>query len=206
MEITAITVCVNYDDILKFMLQKNAKLLKVWYIVTTKEDKGTISLINKANLPNVHLLFYDGFYTNAKFNKGGAIKYAQKYVLENNNTCNILLLDADISLPDNLLDLLPNTLEQDVLYGVSERLDYMTLKHFMDKTSPRKYAQGGNFAGFFQLYKQAPKYLYADSYNCSATDIAFRDLFPKKINLNTSLAHLGGPSINWNGRVSGIFT
>jgi len=51
MDIIAITVSVNYSDILKHMIDQNSKFFKVWYIVTSPEDKETVRLIEEKNIP-----------------------------------------------------------------------------------------------------------------------------------------------------------
>ena len=107
MGVIAITICVNYDDILKNMLEQNSKFFDVWYIVTSAQDKNTQQLIIKASLKNVRMLLFDGFYKGAKFNKGGAICFAQTYIEKNHTNPVILILDADIYLPNDFLKKMP---------------------------------------------------------------------------------------------------
>ena len=205
MDIIALTICVNYSDILKHLLEQNAKLLKTWYIVTSPDDKETVKLIHESKLPNVRVLFYTKFYLNAKFNKGGAVRFAQEFINGCYSNANVLILDADILLPSNFKEVLPAVLANNTLYGVTRRTDYWTLHDFINKTSPHKYAPGDTFPGFFQLYKQNPKYLYKNSNNCAKCDDEFRELFANnKINLDISVDHLGQEGVNWNGRVGVI--
>ena len=194
-EIIAVTTSVNYHDILKHNLD-NLKHFKIWYIIVSPEDDGTVSLVR--DIPNIKILIYDGFYKNAKFNFGGSRLFAQEYINKNHESSNILFLDADIYLPSNLN--LPLVIENDTIYGTSERIDYHTLDDFINGKNPHKYRGGHHFNGFFQLYKQSPKYLYKNSDNCSQCDGDFRDLFKNKINLNLSVKHLGQDGIHWNGR------
>jgi hypothetical protein len=49
MDITGITVCVDYSDIIEHMLCQNAKFLKTWYIVTSPADSETIQLLGEAS-------------------------------------------------------------------------------------------------------------------------------------------------------------
>lgn len=198
MEIIATTVCVNYHDILKHMLP-NSKFFRKWYIVTSPEDTDTAALIGNSGLTNMEILLYPDFYKNASFNKGGAIRFAQEYIEKMHNSCNLLLLDGDISLPDDFMSKLPPKLEENILYGVDERVDYWNLPDFENSKKGRVYRIGA-LVGFFQLYKQSPKYLYDKSYNCSRCDIEFRDKFPYKIKLDVSVRHLGKSNENWNGR------
>jgi hypothetical protein len=199
MNIIAITTCVNYHDILKHMLP-NSKFFSKWYIVTSPEDKNTISLIENSGIANIEILLYNDFYKNSKFNFGGSRKFAQEYIDKHYTSSNILFLDADICLPVDFMNKLPKTIEDDTLYGVSDRFDYWTLDNYIRKKNPHKYCRGRDFVGFFQLYKQSPKYKYKDSQNCSICDNDFRGLFKEKINLQLSVRHLGKERINWNGR------
>jgi len=198
MDIIATTVCVNYHDILKHMLP-NSKFFSKWYIVTSPEDKNTEALIKNSGLTNVEILLYPDFYKNAKFNFGGARHFSQEHIEKIHKSCNILFLDADISLPDNFMSKLPKTLEDDTLYGVEERVDYWNLPDFNNSKNGHKYIIG-KFLGFFQLYKSSPKYLYENSHNCSKCDTQFREKFPRKIKLDASVRHLGKSNENWNGR------
>ena len=199
MEIIAITVCVQYDDILERMLEQNAKFLHTWFIVTSPDDTNTIRLIETSGIGNIKLLLYTDFYKNkAKFNFGGARLFAQDHIDKLYSSANVLFLDGDIYLPDNFRENLPSVLEDDTLYG-SHRTYYWTLKGFNDEKESHAWKRP-NFEGFFQLYKQNEKYRYADSYNCSRCDDIFKGKFPKKIMLEIRVKHLGKNGEHWNGR------
>ena len=199
MDIIAITICVNYDDIFKYMLQQNLKFFKKWYVVTKIEDTATINLINELNNTTIEILYYNDFYTNTIFNKGGALLFAQEYIDKHYTDANILILDADIFLPDDFTKRLPMILKQDTLYGTSERLDYNSISELINNIKPFTYGHGDKFAGFFQMYKQC-SYRYQNSQHCGHCDIHFRDKFSKKYKLNLSVKHLGINWVNWNGR------
>ena len=198
MEIIAVTVCVNFHDILKHIVYQNSKFFKKWLIVTSQEDTNTIDLINEVNKENIQILIYSYFYKNAKFNKGGSLFFAQEYIDKNYKKANILFLDCDIYLPDDFMDRLPSSLEDDTLYGVS-RTDFWTLEDFVNNKNPHP-KKNPHFLGFFQLYKQN-SYKYKDSYNCSGCDCVFRNNFRnKKKKLDIHVKHLGRNGPNWNGR------
>jgi len=201
MDIIAITVCVNYHDILSHMLT-NSKFFSKWYIVTSPEDKDTINLIKNSRLMNIEILLYPDFYKNATFNKGGAVRFVQEHIKKIHKLCNLLILDADIYLPDDFMTKLPSTLKEDTLYGVSGRFDYWTLDDYKNKMNPHTYVHGSKCVGFFQLYKQSPKYLYNNSQNCSKCDDNFIKLFKQRVNLKFVVSHLGKDKINWDGRVN----
>lgn len=200
MQIIAITICVNYADILKNTIVQNYNFFEKWYIITSPDDITTINTIKELNYSNIECLIYNDFYTNSKFNKGGAVKFGQEYVDNNHADSNILLLDADIYLPDNFLESLPEKLENNTLYGVTNRFDYWTKEDFLNKQNPHLYMYSKNFVGFFQLYKQGYANRYVDSYNCSKCDDIWKDTFKIRRHLNLSVIHLGKDCVNWNGR------
>jgi len=200
MHVIAITVCVNFSDILQHMIEQNSKFLKKWYIVTSPEDSETMQCVAVANKPNIELLLYKDFYTNATFNKGGALRFAQQHIDTIYTSANLLILDADMYLPDNFQEILPPALEPDTVYGMTLRLDYWSLDDFLQEKNPRPHGGSKGIIGCFQLYKQS-SYLYDKSHNCSHCDTVFADSFPKRANLNIVVKHLGRGMIHWNGRV-----
>ncbi len=201
MEIIAVTVSVNYSDILAHMLHQNAKFFHTWLIVIDPADERTIELIEQSGLTNVKMLAYTGFRENgAAFNKGGAVNYAQTYIENTYTDANILVIDSDIYLPDDFSEKLPECLEPNKLYSTAARFDYWTLDDFLKNQNPHKYIWGNGFVGFFQLYKQNNSCKYPSSYNCSDCDNEFRVLFPTWITLDMSVRHLGRDGENWNGR------
>ena len=201
-KITAITVCVNYDDLLQITLQQNHIFFDKWYIITSKEDTSTLEVIQKYNYSNIVVLFYD-FKTGGKvFNKGGAIRMCQDMLLsklDENET--ILLLDAYIYLPNEFPTVMDATeIQKDVLYG-GYRVDYYSLNALLSSKYDCNY--GYTFQGCFQLYKNSSKYLYNDSEDCSQCDNIFQDLFTKKENVkDLFIFHLGISTVNWKGRVN----
>ena len=184
MEIIAITISVNYSDILKHILP-NSKFFKEWVIVTTPED-DTNELIKNSGIENIKLLYFDGFYKNSVFNFGGSRRFAQEYINTNYTDQNILFLDGDILLPDTFT--LPEKIENDTLYGVNSRYDYHTLEDFYNNTNGEKYPLTHEFVVFFQLFKQCDKF-YKESKNCSQCDLNFKHLFKHFVNLNISVKH-----------------
>lgn len=199
MEVIAITICLNYSHVLEHTIKQNSKFFKKWIIVTSISDTKTIQLLENFK-DIIHVLIYNDFHINkSSLNKGGAIKFAQDYTDIHFKDSKILILDADIYLPDIFLEKLPMTLEPDTLYGVSERYDFWSVNDFMKNSNPHKYRLGDEFVGFFQLYKQNPIYKYQNSHNCSQCDNWFRDLFLKKQRLEISVKHLGKEGVNWNG-------
>jgi len=208
-DIIAITISTNYDDILKLIIQQNAKFLKKWIIITDENDTKTIDVIKEANCSNIELLYYN-FYSNTVrkfiFNKGGAVRYGQKYVYSKpeNSDSLILILDSDIYLPDNFTECINNKIiEDNILYGSSKRLDYWSEEHFNKNKVDYHYFYSKLVLGYFQLYKFNSKCVYNDSNDCSGCDKIFTGSF-KKLELidNLEVKHLGKACVNWKGRVS----
>jgi len=203
-KIIGITVSVNYTDYLTYILENNAKHLEKWYIVTSREDIKTINLIK--GISNVEILYYNFYENGSLFDKGGALRYAQEIIANSfSEPQNILILDSDIYLPENFSNISKTVILDDCLFGVYDRFDYATPNDFLQKKNGQRYIHSDEYAGFFQLYKDNPKYRYKSSYDCSKCDFEFRDLFPRKLRLNLPLDHLGEAFINWGGRKTESF-
>lgn len=202
MSIIALTVCVNYSDILQHGIKINAKSLKHWYIITSPEDKDTASLVEYVNLPNVSLLIYNDFFKDASINKGGAIRFGQQYIKNNykNENNAILLLDADITFTGDILEKIPKTLEKNTLYGIKERRDYSNLKDYKNSQNGTFYVCSTHHVGFFQLYSQDTDIFYEESIDCGGCDNEFKFLFPNLKILDIRVKHLGKECVNWYGR------
>ncbi len=79
-----ITISIKYDDILQLIIKQNIQFFTKWYIVTDINDIKTINVIknHQKNHDNIDILYFDFWENKAKFNKGGAVKYAQQHVYE----------------------------------------------------------------------------------------------------------------------------
>ena len=99
MKLEAVTVCVNVASELKYIVA-NRKLFDRWVVVTVVEDKETIALCEQNDIQVVlsQRVFADG----APFAKSRAIN-------DGLSVCDrdgwLLLLDADIILPDNFREI-----------------------------------------------------------------------------------------------------
>lgn len=200
----AITVSTNYDDILNIIISQNYKFFKKWYIITDKNDSNTINVINKHNLPNIEILFFDFYQGNKTFNKGGAIRFCQKMLGNSGYEGNVLLLDSDIWLPDNFEEIIKsNDIKYGVIYGTDKRYDYYSYKNFKDNKIDLDYPYSKDFQGYFQLYKFSKDKLYNESYNCAGCDLSFINYFRNKVILpNLTVSHLGKNTVNWNKRLN----
>lgn len=205
MDIIGITISVNYDDILNYIIRQNTKFLKEWVIVTSTDDKATISLINEAKLNNITILYFDDFKRDAVFNKGGALRFGQEYIIKKykkRKNIAVLILDSDIYLPDRFQKIITNLdIKEDTIYGCPIRHDYHKIGDFLKSINKHIDYNGEAIIGFFQLYKLSDKYKYNNSYNCSSCDNDFTGLFSNRYFIEKlSVSHLGRAFINWDGR------
>lgn len=199
--IDAITVSVNYADILSIIMPQNQQFFTNWYILTSEKDEITHRVIEKYDYSNVKSLNFN-FYEKHIFNKGGAIRSAQKTITESvYDDKKILILDSDILLPDNFEDVIANIdFECNTLYS-AERKIYHSMKNLLED-KPDK-VDNTDFFGFFQLYKykENKDKLYENSMDCSVCDLKFKNLFKKRKKIdNFYVAHLGKTNCNWKGR------
>ena len=208
-DIIGITISTKYEDILKIILLQNAKFLKKWIIITDEKDRKTIDVIKESKCNNIEILYYN-FYSNEKrkfiFNNGGAVRFGQKYLYNNPEYNNylILILDSDIYLPDNFTERVNSKIiEDNILYGSSKRFDYWSEENFKNNKVDYNYIHSKLVLGYFQLYKINSKFEYVDSNDCSGCDKIFTHSF-KKIQIieNLEVKHLGKACVNWKGRFS----
>jgi hypothetical protein len=225
-DMIAISVSTNYDDLLAIILPQNCKFFTKWYIITRPDDEKTIRVAEK--YPNVELLFFDFFkpitttelivldrrsrrrriarehVITPTFNKGGAIRMCQQKLTEEGYLGPVLLLDSDIYLPDIFPTIIESlTIDNATLYGTTARYDYHSKFAFENRFPDSIYPGSQEFHGYFQLYRHEPTLLYNESNNCSTCDIDFRALFPhKNIIKNMCVYHLGKPGVNWNMRLT----
>lgn len=215
--ISLIGICVSCDyfDTLQFMLPVNHPHFEKIYLITNENDKETIEYCKKFD--NVNVLFYNFTNNNKKFDKYGALNYAQEIVYKKYPESWYLIIDSDILLPNNLIDILSTVkLNPECIYGairknvlkLSELLDkkkiindhknkkifFNNILHFTNKPP--------SILGCFQLYKK--HVFHSDDYNnCGFGDYSFGhknfDLF---CNLeNIIYIHLGETGKNWNGKI-----
>lgn len=206
----AVTVSVNFSDILEITMKQNLKFFDNWYIITQEDDIKTINLIK--NIDKITILYYNFQNSNIKdnisiFNKGGAINYAQSLIYKEYNRCKILILDSDVYLPYNFSKIMEREEFQiNTLYRCLIRLDYFKLTNFYNKINPKYFKHSEESCGYFQLYYIDQKlvnnilYYYGQSYDCSKCDEEFKILFNKDKTLEIIIYHLGKAFIHWQGR------
>lgn len=197
-----ITVSTNYSDILNISLPQNARFFEKWLIVTRIDDFATHSVLDTYDFPNVEKLYFD-FYRDGVFDKGGALRSAQKFVYDNYQDKIILMLDSDILLPDNFDTIMEGLkLEDQTLYSTKNRHIYYTYQNLLNNKPD--VIEENSWFGYFQLYKQDNTKFYSSSYNCDECDVLFKRLFKPKYKLieGLEIKHLGKTKVNWDGRHS----
>jgi lipopolysaccharide biosynthesis glycosyltransferase len=193
-QLLAITISVNYSDVLGIVIEKNKSLFSNWIIVTDANDFATINLVGKH--PEIELLFFDFKKHGRKFNKGGAVRLAQKYAYANYPNHWYLILDSDICLNLSSEKLHMNELDEDKIYFCGERRDYKCFSDLINKKSFTRFS-GPIEAGFFQLYRK--KRFYLDSMDASSCDMWFSDGFQSFDVLPGLYCDHLGVSGNWDG-------
>lgn len=212
--LTAICVCVNYDDFLSITLPQNISHFDKYLVITSENDTKTIKLIEKYNEEyndkKVKLIKTNIFYENdSRFNKGAAIRYAQKRLLINSNVQWICILDADIVLPVNFRDICIKTCKNKYLLYGAQRINYETYEDYLNDKSTSLGDENEVGIGFLQIYfqqKNKPKF-YATRFKTAAVcDMEFKSKWGKGFkNIGFPVKHLGQSRTNWKGRETKTF-
>lgn len=202
--VQVIVICVNYSDYLSISYKENIKHFKSenYHIVTSDEDKETINLCDKLN---INYTLYSKFYINSSYlNKSGAVNFMQTKLHEKYPDDWILLLDADIILPNNFEEIYNlNCKDKTALYSL-KRKDYEEEEDYKERKNEVEYC-GINFMGFMQMYYDKTKYYPKFSIDCCTCDAIFRDYFFNTLTLldeNSFLMHLGKNQVNNRGRIT----
>jgi hypothetical protein len=227
----AVTVCVNYADILRVTIPFNKSLIDNWVIVTSTQDKETFDV---CKYYGVTCIMTDKFFDNgAPFNKAKGINEGLKKLTQIDW---MLHLDADIILPANFRQICKDDqLQKDAIYGI-DRInvigDEELFRLFITKNSQIKQwtylnqkteyepafrlhnlNSGYNVIGFFQLWHS--NYLknnlkYPENHTSAArTDVGFQQqwnldkrlLYPGIIGYHIMTEALP-KGYDWNGRKS----
>jgi hypothetical protein len=216
-ELPLIGICVsyNYYDTIQFMLPVNYLHFDKIYIITQDNDRQTIDFCYKYE--NVQILYYNFSSNNCKFDKYGALNYAQDIVYKNHPNSWYLIIDSDIILPNNFIDILmKENLNSECIYGAI-RNNCLKTSELLDKTQIVNNINNVNWIynniiyvkntppsilGCFQLYKKKC-FHRGNMNNAGYGDYYFgHDNFKLFCNLdNVIYFHLGETGVNWDGKV-----
>jgi hypothetical protein len=213
-----IGLCVSYDyyDTLQFTLPVNYLHFDKIYLITQVNDVKTIEFSKRFD--NVEILFYDLKKCDKKFNKFGALNYAQKIAYKAHPDSWYLILDSDIVLPNNFIDILiKENLNTECIYGairnnVLKTSELLNKKQIINKDENKNFVYNNilyfnntppSMMGCFQLYKKKVYYRTTIDNTEGWADYYFgHDNFDTFCNLdNLTYFHLGETGVNWGGKV-----
>jgi len=205
--ITAITVCVNYSDYLNLVLP-NKYIFKKWLIVTIPEDKQTIELCQRYSLD---YCFSERIYENGPFCKGKAINDGILQ-LDPQPSDWLCVVDADTYLFPSIIEVLANTkLDKDYIYGLYGRVCVKDEDEFLQLLESNKDISDSLehiclLAGFFQLWHSSIRpFYFEESTHAGLDDILMRDSYGHRTKFLPCYAiHIGELWINHKGRVNGV--
>lgn len=204
----AVTVCVDYGDILTVTLPVNAPHFRRWMIVTSPDDTETIAFVRRmASLGNLMLHITDEFTRDgAVFNKGRALNTGLDLL---NPEGWFVILDADIVLPECI-----NWPELQIgnLYCPRRRMLRNPRRFTWDMPwhglPPGPEQTNGEHAGYFQLANATDPVLqawprYPINWRHAGGCDSFYHMKWKHENkkwLDFEVLHLGQDGVNWCGR------
>ena len=200
-----IVCCVNYADLLKITLPRNAKHFKEVLVVTHPDDRKTLDVVG--TVPNARAFTTEAFYEHgAVFNKGLAMEQGFDVL---GRAGWILIHDADVILPDDLKTDIG--LRDGYLYGMRRRI-----LHDPARWNPNvdwnncPISADRVIAGYFQLFngshvdlEKKPWYdvTFAHAGGCDGY-FQSRWKYDRKVWLPTYCLHLGERDQNWWGRTT----
>lgn len=199
MHIVAITTSVNYSDYLRWCLESLTRVVDAAVVVTEDHD----SAIKQCHEFKATPLVYEGWHAGgARFNKAGAVRFAQEKIHAAYPDAWYLLIDADVVMqPDARATIEEHATDADTLYS-ARRVDFHTLDAL--KSGEPTCVYGSMFAGYWQLYRR--HVLYPEwSRTAEACDLVFASQFASCSMLPLTVGHLGREQINWEGRRSPIW-
>jgi hypothetical protein len=213
--LVGIVVSYNYLDTLKFMLPVNYLHFYKIYLITQEDDTITIDFCKQFS--NVEVLFYNFTNNGKKFDKYGALNYAQEIAYTNYPESWYMNIDSDIILPNNFIDILSNEgLNESCIYGAIRsnclKTSQLLQKQMVVDMKENKTLQFNNILhrekhppsilGCFQLYK---KKCY---HRTNISDASYGDYFFGHDNFNLFCHlgniiyfHLGESGKNWAGKI-----
>ena len=205
--VQVIVVCLNYSDFLKITYKKNIRFFnpKNYHVVIDQlNDPATFELCKELGI--TYHQFNDFHLNGSKFNKSGAINMMQTELHKLFPDDWILLLDADIILPDNFETLFETKCKnKDALYSL-KRYDYENEDDYYKNSKDKlvKYT-GIDFMGFMQMYHRKNICYCSYSKDASNCDTIFRDKFFSTLTYldeNEIVIHLGKCNLNCFGRIT----
>lgn len=204
----AITVAVEYHDLLAMTLPANRHHFSEVCVVTSPEDEPNVRPITDAH--GAQLVVTDLFYANgADFNKWAALEYGLDQFGRRDW---MAIMDADVVWPQKLP---PFRMIPGFLYSPRRRI----LPEIAEPPSEDVWPQlqlypEGEFAGYTQIFHASDCHLgpapwhQIDWRTAAGGDSEFQSKWPRrrKIRPPFEVLHIGPPGVNWSGRTSPYMT
>lgn len=195
MFIEAITVCVNYADLLDITIEENKKHFDRWLVITSEDDEETQSLceFHKVECFKTNVFYDDG----SSFNKSKALNLGLSR-LERSGW--LVHLDADTLLPQHTRKVIDAcVLSKDAVYGLPRWLiPAPELIQLRQAYQPRP-GSADLISGYFNLFHGSSVFKYDESYRTAGSqDIEFQKNFKEWLLLPLKAFHFG--ESNWSGR------
>ena len=209
MNLKGLTICVEYDDLLRLTLPRNVKHFDYLLVVTSPHDLRTLNAIDEVTrqhgLDNVDVYLTNAFYKRgAVFNKGMCLEHGLDVV---GRSGWLLVWDVDIVMPETM-DL--SAIEAGMLYWPRRRMCH-DIADYAGQTDWSRWPiqNESEPAGYFNLFHAEDPVLKArpwyaiDWRHAGGYDTDFQALWPPqcKIHPPFEVLHLGEPFLNWHGRV-----
>ncbi|MFH1267075.1 MAG: hypothetical protein ABIK89_15215 [Planctomycetota bacterium] len=209
MNLKGLTVCVEFDDLLRLTLARNARHFEHLVVITSPHDRPTLEAVEEVTgehgLDNVDVYVTNAFYKRgAVFNKGMCIEHGLDVV---GRSGWLLVWDIDVVMPD-AMDL--SAIEPGKLYCPYRRM-CRDIKQYTGQTDWSRWPvqKETEPAGYFQLFHAEDPVLKGrpwfaiDWRHAGGYDTDFQARWPKqrKVRLPFEVLHLGESYLNWHGRV-----
>ena len=209
MKIKGLTICVEFDDLLRLTLPCNALHFDELVVVTSPDDRATLQAVDEVcrerGFDHVDVYQTNAFTKRgAAFNKGMCLEHGLDVV---GRSGWLLVWDVDVVMPD-AMDL--SHIEPGKLYCPRRRMC----------RNPAEYTGRADWtrwpilpetehAGYFQLFHADDPVLARrpwfslDWRHAGGYDTEFQARWPKRLKLRPpfEVLHLGEAYLNWHGRV-----
>lgn len=204
----ALTVSVNFSDLLAVTLPKNARFFDSILVITTPEDEATQEVV--AHVPNARCYTTQVFFErNAVFNKGAAIEEGFDIL---GRLGWFVVMDADIILPGGFpwLPAAPGYLYSPFRRMMADPPIPLVIPPEEAWKQFPLHPQQMEFAGFFQMFHgddpvlQSRPWYPTEWKHAGGCDSEFQAKWPaeRKRRLPFEVLHIGPAGVNWLGRAS----
>jgi len=191
-------ISTNYHQHLEYIISRNIDYFDNWIVVTSPKDIKTKEIVkNNSKIILIQTRFNS---LGRRFNKGKGVRKGQQKAYRAFPESWYLILDSDILLSKEfeVLKANLNNLDENMLYGSMNRIDFESLSDVRSRRNGLPYLHNGEPLGFFQLYA---KHIYYDnSISAALCDLTFSAKFEKRLLLEDfTCIHLGRQG-DWEGK------